>query len=68
MSPALLGCILQAIQVIPQIIAAGQSVAGLIAQTSDSLGKMQSEGRDPTADEWAAQAQAINGLRAKLHA
>ncbi|CAB4145071.1 hypothetical protein UFOVP1053_35 [uncultured Caudovirales phage] len=68
MTPALLGYVLQAIQIIPDLIAAGQSVSALIAQTSASLRKMQAENRDPSAEEWAAQAQVINDLRSKLHA
>ena len=58
---------LQALQAIPSLIAAGQSVVELVTQTSDALKKMQAENRDPTAEEWAAQAVIIQNLRAILH-
>lgn len=68
MNPAVLMYAMQALEAIPSLIAAGQSVVGLVNQTSQAVKKMQAENRDPTADEWAAQAKVISDLRAILHA
>lgn len=68
MNPAVLMYAMQALNAIPTLIAAGQSIADLVNQTNAAVNKMVTEKRDPTADEWAAQAQVISGLRAILHA
>lgn len=68
MNPAVLMYAMQALNAIPTLIAAGQSIADLVNQTNAAVNKMVSEKRDPTAEEWAAQAQVISGLRAILHA
>ena len=68
MNPAILMYAMQALEAIPTLIAAGQSVINLVSQTSQSVKKMQAENRDPTAEEWAAQAKTISDLRAILHA
>ena len=67
MNPLILTYALQALNAIPSLIAAGQSVAGLVNQTNAAVQKMVAENRDPTADEWAAQAKVISDLRAILH-
>jgi hypothetical protein len=67
MNPAVLMYAIQALEALPQLIAAGQSVTALITQTTSSLKSMQAENRDPTAAEWVAQATTISGLRAVLH-
>ncbi len=67
MNPAILMYAIQALEAIPSLLAAGQSVITLVNQTTTNLKKMQAENRDPTAEEWAAQAQAIHDLRAILH-
>ena len=67
MNPAILMYALQALEAIPSLIAAGQSVVELVNQTSASVRKMQAETRDPSAEEWAAQAKTISDLRAILH-
>lgn len=67
MSAAVLMYAMQALEAIPSLIAAGQNVVNLVNQTSAAVKKMQTENRDPTAEEWAAQAQVISDLRAILH-
>ena len=67
MNPAILMYAMQALEAIPSLIAAGQSVVKLVNQTSAAVKNMQVENRDPTAEEWAAQAQVISDLRAILH-
>lgn len=59
---------LNALEAIPQLIAAGANVVQLATDTADAVKRMQAERRDPTADEWAAQAATIATLRARLHA
>jgi hypothetical protein len=68
MNPAILMYAIQALQAIPQLIAAGQSVVSLVNHTTDALKLMQAENRDPTAEEWMAQAKVVSDLRALLHA
>ena len=68
MNPATLMFAIQALEAIPGLLLAGQSVLTLVNQTSAALRAMQAEGRDPSAAEWQAQAQAISDLRAQLHA
>lgn len=58
---------LQVLQVLPQLIAAGQDVAGFIQQANTSLKNMQDQKRDPTAEEWAALNTQIDALRKQLH-
>ncbi len=67
MNPAILMYAMQALEAIPSLLAAGQSVLNLVNQTSAAVKKMQTENRDPTAEEWTAQAQIISDLRAILH-
>ena len=67
MNPAILMYAMQALEAIPSLIAAGQSVVNLVNQASAAVKKMQAENRDPTAEEWAAQAAVISDLRAILH-
>lgn len=67
MNPTILMYTLQALEAIPSLIAAGQNVVALVNQTSAAVKKMQAENRDPTAEEWAAQATIISALRAILH-
>jgi hypothetical protein len=68
MNPAILMYAMQALEAIPSLISAGQSVIGLVNQTSSAVKQMVDEKRDPTAEEWAAQAKVISDLRAILHA
>jgi len=67
-NPLTLMYAIQALEAIPQLIAAGHSVIDLANQTASDLKKMQAENRDPSAAEWAAQAKLISDLRAQLHA
>lgn len=73
MSPVLLFA-LQAMQAVPSILATASSlesaataVKAHVDQTTAALQKMQAENRDPSAEEWAAQAASIASLRAQLH-
>lgn len=68
MNPTILLYALQALQAIPALVSAGISVNNLVQQTQSSLKTMVAENRDPSATEWAEQAQAIHDLRAVLHA
>ena len=68
MNPAILMYAIQALEAIPQLLAAGQSVVTLVDQTTTNLKAMQAQNRDPSAEEWAAQAKVISDLRAILHA
>ena len=68
MNPAILMYAMQALEAIPSLIAAGQSVVNLVNSTSSNVKKMVAENRDPTAQEWADQAKVISDLRAILHA
>ncbi len=65
--PTILAYALQALTAIPQLIAAGQSVIGLVQHSTDALKLMQSENRDPTQAEWDALNSLIDSLRTQLH-
>lgn len=67
MNPAILMYAMQALEAIPALISAGQSVIALVNQTSAAVKQMQTENRDPSAAEWAEQAKVISDLRAILH-
>ena len=67
MTPSQLAFALTVLQALPGLIAAGKDVAGLLQKTANSLTKMQAEGREPTAEEWADMNTIINDLRAILH-
>lgn len=58
---------LQALEAIPTLIAAGQSVIGLIQHSTAALKLMQTENRDPTDQEWADLNATIDALRQQLH-
>lgn len=58
---------LQILQQIPALIAAGQSVLGLVQDGSAALEKMVSENRDPTEAEWDALNAVTKALRDQLH-
>lgn len=68
MNPSILMYAMQALNAIPALITAGTSVMDLINHTNQAVDAMKKENRDPTAEEWMAQAEVIAGLRAKLHA
>jgi hypothetical protein len=55
-------------QAAPALIEAGANVQSLFQGTSDSLKKMQEEGRGPNQDEWDAMNNMIASLRSELHA
>lgn len=66
---------MQALQAVPAIIAAFDTVDKALAavkehseNTASAIQRMQAEGRDPTAEEWTAQAAIITNLRAALRA
>lgn len=67
MNPAALMYALQALEVIPQLISAGQNVIGLVEHTTSAMKKMVAENRDPTPGEWDDLNQKIDDLRAQLH-
>ncbi len=58
---------LQVLTAIPQLIAAGQSVMGLVEHSKAALETMQAEDRDPNEAEWDALNAVINDLRKQLH-
>ena len=59
---------MQVLEVIPTLIAAGQSVITLVQQTNDRLKVMQAENRNPSPQEWADLNATIASLRTELHA
>jgi hypothetical protein len=67
LNPAILLYALQVLQMIPTLIATGQSVVGLINQSSAAIQNMIAEHRDPTPAEWDALNQTITALRTQLH-
>lgn len=58
---------LQLLQVIPDLVAAGVEVKGLVDEYSTKLNAMAAEKRDPTAEEWAELNATIQRLRSQLH-
>lgn len=56
---------IEALNVLPGLISAGMDVVSFITKASDDLKKMQSEGRDPTDEEWDALNNVVQDLRAK---
>jgi hypothetical protein len=55
-----------ALQAAPAIVAAGLDLAQYVEQQTGLLTAMQAEGRDPTAEEWAALRQTIGDDTAAL--
>jgi hypothetical protein len=51
----------------PALIQAGADLKGLFGATSDSLKKMQEEGRGPNDEEWDAMNKMIEALRLQFH-
>ena len=66
--PAALPYILQFLNMLPQLIATGQNVMGLVNSTTTAVQNMIAEKRDPTQAEWDALNAITNNLRAQLHA
>ena len=58
---------LQILQMIPGLIAAGQSVVGFVNESSAALQLMIAEKRDPTDAEWDTLNATTAALRAQLH-
>lgn len=58
---------LQALEAIPTLLAAGQSVVGLVQHSSAALKLMQTENREPSSQEWADLNATIASLRDQLH-
>lgn len=56
---------IQALNVLPGLIAAGIDVVAIVQKTSDDLAAMQAENRDPTDEEWAALNKVVEDLRAR---
>ncbi len=54
---------LQLLNSLPGLIEAGVDVYDMVTQANADLKKMQAEGRDPNADEWATLNAAIEDLR-----
>ena len=67
MIPTAIAYALQVLTAIPQLLAAGQSVIGLVEHSQTALKSMQDENRDPTPAEWDALNSLIDGLRKQLH-
>jgi hypothetical protein len=59
---------IQLLGMMPGLIAAGQSVMGLVTQGQTALSKMQAEKRDPSPEEWAALDQMRDALHAQVQA
>lgn len=59
---------LQALEAMPTLISAGQSVIGLVEHSSAAIKTMQAESRDPTQQEWDDLNATIDSLRKQLHA
>jgi hypothetical protein len=57
---------IQALAALPPLLRAGADVLASIEQTVAALRAMQAEGRDPTAEEWAAQHARIAADLAQL--
>jgi hypothetical protein len=68
MSPLVLTYILTALQALPSIIAAGGQLAAEANALSAQLKLFATEKRDPTPEEWAAQATALSSALAQLTA
>lgn len=54
------------LELLPSLITAGVDVLSLIQNTSSVIKTAQSEGRDPTDDEWSTLDTQISALRAQL--
>ena len=67
MSAAVLQYILIALQALPGLVQAGASLATEVEQLMAQLQIFQQQKRDPTADEWAAQAANLVQALAALH-
>ena len=67
MNPAL-AFALQALSALPNLIQAGIDVALMIQHATLALQSMHEEGRDPTADEWAALHASTDDALARLDA
>ncbi len=59
---------LQLLAALPPLIEAGINIKNTIEEATSALGKMQTEKRDPTVEEWNALNNQIVVLRARLHA
>jgi hypothetical protein len=55
--------VLQLLNLLPSLIATGQSVMATVNQGTTALQNMIAEKRDPTAEEWAA----LDKMRDALH-
>ena len=67
MNPAALLFALQVLESLPALIAAGQSVVGLVQQSSEAVRRMVDEKRDPTTEEWDELNAITAALRGQLH-
>lgn len=67
MDTTILAYALQVLAVLPQLIAAGRSVASIVQDANTALAAMQAENRDPTPAEWDALNAQIAALRSELH-
>ncbi len=66
--PQVLLYMLQVLNAIPGLLAAGQSVMGLVNNATVAVQNMQAENRDPSPAEWDALNKTIAALRSELHA
>lgn len=68
MSPLVLTYVLTALQMLPTVIAAGGQLATETAALAAQIKTFADEKRDPTPEEWAAQAMALATVLAQLAA
>lgn len=68
MGPNTVAFILNALNAIPGLVAAGANLVEQVGQLSAQIKTLQAEKRDPTAEEWSAQNQALADAIAKLGA
>lgn len=64
---AAIGFAIQAMQALPQLVAAGMDIAGVVNDTSAKLTRMQDEKRGPTDAEWAELNASIRVKQEALH-
>lgn len=58
---------LQVLNILPQLLQAGKDIGGILETANTALKAMQENGRDPSAEEWAALNAQIDMLRKDLH-
>lgn len=66
--PAVIIYAIQALQIATALAAAGKDVVTLLKQIRDALTTMQSEKRDPSAEEWSALNAHVMALLAEINA